>query len=82
MENLAGNEARSVRSAIKAKADTMSVVSFSTVSRREIKQRSNLDTNLFENPDDMVSIFSGLESEPDKYFAIEKLNILRDFEER
>jgi len=43
------------------------------VSRREIKERANLDPNLFTDPDDMVSIFSGLESEPDEFFAIEKL---------
>jgi hypothetical protein len=30
----------------------------------------------------MVSIVSGLESEPDEFYAIEKLNVLRDFEDR
>ena len=85
LENLAGNESRSVWSTYKGgrrNGDGISVKSFSTVSRREIKQRANLDPNLFDDPSDMVSIVSGLESEPDEFYAIEKLNVLRDFEDR
>jgi len=76
LESLAANETKSFRlnqKINKRNEDVISFKSLSTVSRREIKERANLDSNLFTDPDDMVSIFSGIESEPDEFFAIEKL---------